>query len=103
MISAAVRTPPTLAALEILAVEQVIQHVGQLLERRRLHPAEGGDTQHDVVTLALVEVRQDIRRLGALQVHQDGGDDLRVFLADDIGGRLRLHKVEGFDAVGGIA
>ena len=36
-------------------------------------------------------------------MHKDSGDDLRVFVADKVGGALRLHKVERFDAAGGIA
>ena len=36
-------------------------------------------------------------------MHQDSGDDLRVFVADQIGGALRLHKVERFHAGGGLA
>lgn len=95
--------PAHFAALEVLTVEQVVQHFGQLRQRRRLHAAEGGDTQHHVVAQAFVEQGQDVRRLAAFEVHQNGGDDLRVFVADQIGGALRLHKVERFHAGGGLA
>lgn len=32
------------AALQVLAVEQAVQHFGQLRQRGRLHAAEGGNT-----------------------------------------------------------
>ena len=47
--------PAHFAALEVLAVEQIVQHFGQLRQRRRLYAAEGGDTQHHVVAQAFVE------------------------------------------------
>ena len=49
-----------------------------------------------------VEQRQNIGGLAAFEMHQDGGDNLRVFVADKVGGALRLHKVERFNAAGGI-
>lgn len=91
------------AALEVLVVEQVVEYFGQLRQRRRLHAAEGGDTQHHVVAQALIELRQNISRLTALEMDQDGGDDLRVFIADQVGGALRLHKVERLHPGGGFA
>ncbi|MGY3209749.1 hypothetical protein ACVWVS_003389 [Ewingella americana] len=66
-------------------------------------PPESGDTQHDVVALALVEQRQNVGCLTAFQVHQNGGDDLRMLVADQVGRNLWLHEVEGFHAGGGFA
>ncbi len=91
------------AALEVLAVEQVVQHFGQLRQRGRLDAAEGGDTQHHIVAQALFEQRQNIGRLTTFEVHKDGGDNLRVLVANKVGGALRFHKVERFDTAGGIA
>lgn len=36
-------------------------------------------------------------------MHQNGGDNLRMLVADKVGGALRLHKVERFNTAGGIA
>ncbi len=83
-------------------MQQVIQDFRQLLQRGRLYAAEGGDTQHDVVTFALVEFAQHVRRLVTFEVDQNGGDDLRVLFADKVEHRLRIHKVERFDAVGAL-
>ena len=80
-------------------MQQVVQHLGQLLERRRLDAAEGGDTQHNIVALVLIELAENIGRLVTLEVNQNSGDDLRVLLADQIEDVLRLHKVERFDTV----
>ncbi len=52
---------------------------------------------------ALVEQRQNIGRLATFEVDKDGGDNLRVLVANKVGGALRFHKVERFDAAGGIA
>ncbi len=35
----------------------------------------------------------------ALQMHHDGGDDLRVFVADHLGHQRRLHQVQRLDAI----
>lgn len=91
------------AALEILTVEQAIQYFGQFRQRGWLHAAKGGDTQHHVVAQTFIEQRQNIGGLGALQMHQNGGDNLRMLIANQIGGTLRLHKVERFNTAGGIA
>ena len=87
----------------VLTVEQVVQHFGQLRQRGWLDAAEGGDTQHHVVAQALVEQRQNIGCLTPFEVDQNGGDNLRVLVANKIGGALRLHKVERFDPAGGVA
>ncbi|MNR21835.1 hypothetical protein D3C85_1387580 [compost metagenome] len=55
------------------------------------------------MTQAFVEQRQNICRLATFEVNQDGGDNLRVLVANKVGGALRLHKVERFDTAGGIA
>ncbi len=91
------------AALEILTVEQAIQYFGQFRQRGWLHAAKGGDTQHHVVAQTFIEQRQNIGGLRALQMHQNGGDNLRMLIANQIGGALRLHKVERFNTAGGIA
>lgn len=38
------------AALEVLAIEQAVEYLGQFCQRGRLYAAKGGDTQHHVVT-----------------------------------------------------
>ena len=91
------------AALEILTVEQTIQYFGQLRQCGRLHAAKGSDTQHHIVAQTLIEQRQNIGGLGAFQMHQDSGDNLRMFVTNKIGRTLRLHKVERFNTAGGIA
>ena len=55
------------------------------------------------MTQALFEQRQNIGRLTTFEVNQDGGDNLRVLVANKVCGTLRLHKVERFDPAGGIA
>ena len=50
-----------------------------------------------------IEQRQNIGGLGALQMHQNGGDNLRMLIANQIGGALWLHKVERFNTAGGVA
>ena len=52
---------------------------------------------------AFIEQRQNIGRLAAFKMHKNGGDNLRMLVADNIGGALRFHKVERFDAAGGFA
>ncbi len=49
-----------------------------------------------------VKWSEDLAGLVALQVHQDGGDDLRVLVADQLGHRWRVHPLQAFDA-GGVA
>ncbi len=46
------------AAFEVGAVEQVVQYFGQFRQCGRLYAAEGGDTQHNVVTHTLIEQRR---------------------------------------------
>ncbi len=55
------------------------------------------------MTQTLVKQRQNIGGLTAFEVDQNGGDNLRVFVANQVGGTLRFHKVERFDTAGGIA
>ncbi|MND77424.1 hypothetical protein D3C80_691050 [compost metagenome] len=86
-----------------MTIEQAVEHFGQLRQRRWLDTTEGGDTQHHIVTQTFVEQRQNIGRLRTFEVHKDGGDDLRVLVANKVGGTLRFHKVERFDTAGGIA
>ena len=50
-----------------------------------------------------IEQRQNIGRLTTLEVDQNGGDDLRMLVTDNIGGALRFHKVERLDPAGGFA
>lgn len=91
------------AALEVLTVEQVVQYFGQLRQRGRLDATEGCDTQHHIVTQTLFEQGQNIGCLTPFEVDKDGGDNLRVLVANKVGGTLRLHKVKRFDPAGGIA
>ena len=43
---------------------------------------------------------EDVAGVVVLEVHEDGGDDLRVFVANEVGDRRRVHPFEAFDAVG---
>jgi hypothetical protein len=99
MISAAAHA----AALQALAGQQLGQHVGQLLQRARLHAAERGDPQDHVVAQAVREEAQHFGRLLAVQVDQDGSDDLRVLVLDQLGHRGGVHPVQGVDAAARIA
>jgi hypothetical protein len=95
MISAAVLTPR-----QVLAVEQVVEYFGQLPVRLAV---ERGDTQHHVMAQTLIKQGKNIGSLATFEVDEDGGDNLRVLVANKVGGTLRLHKVERFDTAGGIA
>ena len=55
------------------------------------------------MTQTLFEQGQNIGCLTPFEVDKDGGDNLRVLVANKVGGTLRLHKVKRFDPAGGIA
>ena len=87
------------AALDTYARQHIAQHLGQLFERRRLHPTEGGHAKNDVVTRTLGELLQHLRGLVTVHVNQQRGDDLRVFVTnhfDHFGG---IQAVQPFDTV----
>ncbi len=85
-----------------VAGQQLGQHVVEFAQRGRLHAVQGCNTKDDVVAQTFREIVDDAAGMVALQVDQDGGDDLRVFVADELGHRLRVHPLEAFDT-GGIA
>ncbi len=88
------------AALGALAGQHIVQHIGKFMQGGRLHAAEGGDTQHDVIAQAFVEQCQDARGAVAFQVHQYRGDDLRMLVGDELGHAGRFQPIERIDAVG---
>src|SRR5690606_20354159 len=92
--------PAQFAAFGTLSRHDTVEHVGQLVKRRRLHAPECGNTGNDVIASALGQQGEYGGRAVALQVHQDGGNDLRVFLADQFGNGRGLQVVQGIDAVG---
>lgn len=91
------------AAFEVLAVEQVVEYLGQFRQCGWLYAAERGDTQHHVMAQTLIKQGKNIGSLTTFEVDEDGGDNLRVLVANKVGGTLRFHKVERFDTAGGIA
>jgi hypothetical protein len=82
----------------LVARQQLGEHVVQFAQRGRLHPVQRGDAQHHVVAQAVGEIAQDFAGLVALEVDQDGGDDLRVLVADQFGHRGGVHPLQAFDA-----
>ena len=91
MISAAGLTPPRLDFLV------------QVAHGRRLDAVERGHAHQHLVALALSEQLQHLGRMVALQVHQDGGDDLRVLVAHQLGHGRRIHPLQAFDAADIVA
>src|SRR5690606_6837000 len=91
------------AALEVLAVEHGAEYLGEFLQRRRLYTAEGGDAQYHVVAQFVVEQFENVGRLAPLEVDQNGGDDLRVLLADHLRHQARIHDVQRVDTGIGAA
>jgi hypothetical protein len=70
----------------------------KLAQRSRLHAVERRDAQQHVVAQALGEVLEDFAGLVELEVHQDGGDDLRMLVADQVGHGGRIHPLQALDA-----
>src|SRR5690606_17612640 len=91
-----------LAALEILAVQHAAEDLGELLQGSGLHAAECGDAQYHIVAQLFVEQFQDIGSLAALQVDQNGGDDLGVLVANHFRHGGGLNQVERVDAGIGV-
>ncbi len=65
-----------------------------------MHTIERGDAQHHVIAQALSEMIEHFTGVVALQVDQDGGDDLRMFIAHQLSNRLRIHPFQALDAAG---
>ena len=84
------------------AGQQARHGVIEFAQGGRLHAVQRGDTQQHVVLQAFAEVLHDLAGMVELEVDQDGGDDLRVFVADQVGHGGRVHPLEAFDA-GGVA
>jgi len=98
-ISAAARNAAQRRFLDVFVTgQQFRQHIVEFAQGGRLHAVQGGDAQHHVVAQAVREMAEDFAGLVAFQVDQDGGDDLRVFVADQLGHGLRIHPLQRFDA-----
>src|SRR5690606_30083989 len=68
-----------------------------------LHAAEGGNAQHDIIAQTVIHQFKHARRAVALQVNQNRGDDLRVFVFDQFGNGARFQQVKSVDAIVGTA
>src|SRR5690554_328593 len=86
-----------LAALEVLAVEHARQYFGELLQGCGLYPAEGGNTQHHVVTQLVLEQLQYVGGLVTFKVNQNGSDDLRVLVANHFSDHRGFHQIQRID------
>src|SRR5690606_11774357 len=92
-----------LAPLDLFVAGQHLQqHVVQLAQRGGLDAIERGNPQHDVGADPVRQVVQHGRAHVGLQVHQNGGDDLRVLVTDQLGHTGRIHPLQAFNA-GGVA
>ena len=80
-----------------MTVEHAGEYLGELLESRRLYATERRNPQDDIVAQFLFEQLENIGRLMAVQVYQNGGNDLRVLVADELGDHGRFHQVQGID------
>ena len=80
------------------AGQEPLHGVVQLVQRGRLDAVERGDAQQHVVAQALGELLEDLAGVVELQVHQDGGDDLRVLVLDQVGDGGGVHPLQAFDA-----
>ena len=104
MISAAVRMPPTeLLLIFSLPDSRSVSTVFKFTQRRGLNAFERGDAQQDVVAQLLGELPENIACLVAIEMHQDGGDDLRVLALDQLRHGLRIDPLEALDAAGILA
>ncbi|KAF1070496.1 MAG: hypothetical protein GAK39_01977 [Variovorax sp.] len=74
------------------------QHFVEVLERGRLNAFQRGHAQHDFAAKAFGQLHQHGSSLLVLQVHQDGGHDLRMLAAQQFGHRQRVHPFQAFDA-----
>jgi hypothetical protein len=74
------------------------QDLIEVLERRRLNTFHGRHPQHDFVALAFGQLLEHIGRLVIVQVHQNGGDDLGVFVAQQFGHGQRVHPFQALNA-----
>ncbi len=70
------------------------------MQRRRLHLFQVGDAHHQIQAHLLRELAQDLGGLLRLQIREDDGLDLRVFVLDDAGHLAGIHPLEGIEAAG---
>ena len=68
-----------------------------------MNTLERGDTEQYVITQLLGELAQNIAGFMAIQMHQDGGDDLRMLALDQLRDRLRIDPFEPFYTAGVVA
>jgi hypothetical protein len=83
------------------------QHASQCLvelaQRGGLHTIQRGDAQNHVIAQPFAELLEDRAGVIEFQMHQNRGDDLRVFVADQVGSGGRVHPLQPFDAGGIVA
>src|SRR6201996_1741639 len=85
--------------LQLLAAgEHLAHHFVEVLEGGRLDAVQRGDADQHLVALAFGERLQHARGLVEVEVHQDRRDDLRVFVAQQLGHRAGVHPLERLDA-----
>jgi hypothetical protein len=77
------------------AGEHARQRFVQFAQRGRLHAVQRRDAQQDVVAQAIGEVLEDLAGMVEFEVHQDGGDDLRMLVADQVGHARRRPSTSG--------
>jgi hypothetical protein len=82
----------------VTAGQHLEQNLVQILQGRGLNAFHGRDAQHDLIALPLRQVPEHIGSLVVIQVHHDGSHDLRVFVAQQLGHRQRVHPLQAFDA-----
>jgi hypothetical protein len=74
------------------------QGLVQFEQRCRLHTIEGGNAQQHIVAQTLGEVLEDLAGLVEFEVHQDGGYDLRMLVANQVGHGGGIHPLQALDA-----
>ena len=101
MISAAVRIPPTgLLLMFSLPDSRSVSTSLSSRKCRGLYAFERGDAQQYVVAQLLGELSQNFACLVAVEMHQDGGDNLGMLAPDQFRHRGRIHPFEAFYAAG---
>ncbi len=68
-----------------------------------MHAVEGRNTNDYVGPHVGWQVRQYLRGVIRVEVRQHDGDDLRMLEPDQLGDGLRIHPLQGFQALVGAA
>ena len=70
----------------------------QIAQGAGLNAFQRGNTHDDVGTQAVGKAVQNCGGVVAFQVNQNGGDDLRMFVAYQFGNGCRVHPLQAFNA-----